>query len=192
MKSARIRIFFVVLAVTLAILVVPAYRWAFPPKHQHCIKAASFLFLEYAESNNGQFPTSDRGWGDALLKLGQGQPRQKWLPFVVGVDDQGSHLLQALETGTDVDEQACTRIYVQGLGRGSPGDLALLFDRHSVRGGDHFRSPFRKPVREVLLVNGTHRMIGNAEWPDFVETQRTLLRDLGWSATQISIYYDEY
>lgn len=47
------------------------WRWVFPPRHEHCIIAAKNLLRVYAEANGGAYPTSSKGWGDALLKLNE-------------------------------------------------------------------------------------------------------------------------
>lgn len=135
---------------------------------------------------------SERGWGDALLKLRQSKDDHNWVSFVVGVDDDGSHLLDALAHGTDVDEARCTRIYVQGLTQNSLGETAMLFDRDSEPGGDHFRFRFSDPLREVLTVSGSHRMIKDGDWPKYVESQRKLLRDQGFDEDKIAEFYGQY
>ena len=95
------------------------------------MKQALFIFSSYASENHGRFPESDKGWGDALLKLGDAESSDYWVPYVVGIDDDGAHLLEALAQGTELDEARCTRIYVQGLNESSPSDTAMLFDRDS-------------------------------------------------------------
>lgn len=160
------------------------------PVHKHCIKSASFLFTEYAWAHEGMYPVSKRGWGDALLLLVSGPDAKNSIQFLVGVGDDGSHFRRALRTSEDVSEGACTRIYVQGLTTKSAHEIALLFDRKAIRGGDHFRSPFARELREVVTVGGWHKIIENADWPAFVRAQRKLLHEEGFTEKDIDGYYE--
>ncbi|MGJ8644766.1 MAG: hypothetical protein ACSHX9_15265 [Luteolibacter sp.] len=179
------------LFVFFSVIVVAAYRWAFPPSHEHCIKVAGMFFHSYASDHEGKFPESERGWGDALLKLHDYDGSDNFA-FVVGVDDDGSHLLYALRTGSDVDEDRCTRVYVQGLTKDSSGQIAILFDRESVPGGDHFRSRFGEPLREFLRVDQSSGKVLDPDWPEFVATQRQFLREQGFDEASIDAVYGEY
>jgi len=82
-----------------------------------------------------------------------------------------------------------TRIYVQGLTENSDSDIALLFDRHSEPGGDHFRCRFKEPVKEVLTVRGSEKFIKERDWNAHVERQRVLLREQGFTDDKIAEYY---
>lgn len=151
-----------------------------------------FIFFEYANSNQGRFPESDKGWGDALLKLGDLEERDMWIPFIVGVDDDGSHLVEAMKHGLNVDENRCTRVYVQGLSDKSNPSIAIHFDRDSEPGGDHFRNRFAEPVRELITVAGSHRMIKDPDWQQHVESQRKLLEEEGFPQERIDEIYGQY
>jgi hypothetical protein len=180
------------LLVIVAVVVVTAFRWVFPPSHQHCMKSAGLFFSLYASDHGGKYPESEKGWGDALLMVMSDQVPQHSVAYLVGVDDDGSRLLDALAKGTDVDEARCTRIYVQGLNKNSHPEIALFFDRDSEPGGDHFRCRYREPLREVLMADGSHQMIKDRDWPEFVEKQRGLLRSLGFSQSRIDEVYGRY
>jgi len=192
MKLPRKRITVIVTMIFIVAVSVPVFRWIFPPSHQHCIKQAIFIFLEYAEANQGRFPESDKGWGDALLKLGNLDNRDKWIPYIVGVDDDGSQLIETMTHGSDVNEARCTRIYVQGLNEKSNSAIAILFDRDSVPGGDHFRNRFAEPVRELITVAGYHQMIKDRDWMAYVECQRKLLQEQGFPEDKIEEVYGQY
>ena len=175
-----------------AIVVISITAWCMlrPERHQHCIKSAIFILFGYANEHGGTYPKSDRGWGDAMLSFASGPDDTNWVRFFVGVDDDGAHLIRALKTGEDVIEEQCTRIYVQGLTEKSDSGIAILFDRESVKGGDHFRGlPGQQRLREVITVGGTHQMIKDPEWPSFVARQRKLLRNEGFADSEISRYY---
>jgi hypothetical protein len=172
------------------VILIAGWFWLRPERHQHCIKSATFILLEYAGNHGGTYPKSDRGWGDALLSLGSGTTDTEWVRYFVGVDDDGAHLIRALKTGEDVIEENCTRIYIQGLTEKSQPGIAILFDRESVKGGDHFRGlPGQDLLREVITINGVHRMIKDADWPAFVAQQRELLKMEGFTNDEISQYY---
>lgn len=179
----------IIALVILSILAIPTYRWVYPPAHEHCIKVASNILYAYADENDGKYPASDKGWGDALLKLASTQDSNKWIPYFVGVDDDGSHLLEALANGTDVNEAVCTRVYVQGLNVDFPPNTAILYDRNSEPGGDHGRCRLRERVREVLTVDGSMERIKEKDWPEYVEKQRKLLRSQGFDETRITEIY---
>ena len=192
MKLPRKPIPLIVGIILCAALAIFVYRGIFPPSHKHCIKQATIIFLEYANDNKGRFPESDRGWGDALLKLGKLEDRAKWIPYIVGVDDDGTRLVEAMANGTNVDETHCTRIYVQGLRENSNPELALLFDRDSEPGGDHFRCRFKDPIRELITVSGSHKIINNQDWASHIQTQRELLQKEGFTEEQIAQVYGLY
>ena len=156
------------------------------------MKQAIFIFASYASENEGRYPESDKGWGDALLNLGTAEHSDSWIPYIVGVDDDGSYLLDSLINGTDVDESRCSRVYVQGLTQHSPSDIAILFDRDSEPGGDHFRCRFKEPLREVLTAGGSHKMIKDKDWHQYVEKQRELLREHGFEEEKIIEAYGQY
>ena len=167
------------------------WKWIFPPKHEHCITAAKMLLRGYAEANDGAYPTSSRGWGDALLKLNEHTDDPKnWISVVTGVDDDGELFYEALKTGGDVREEDCSRVYVQGLSTNSPGGIALLFDRVSVPGGDHARCRFRANVREVVYTSGgSSNTVQDKDWPAFVAAQKELLLAAGFAESTIDDLY---
>lgn len=177
--------------ITLAAVIIGVFAiwwiWIRPERHVHCIKAASLHLDNHAQNNGGIFPASERGWGDALLLMASDKSDLGWLPLFVGVGDDGSYLKAAISTGEDVDETQCTRIYVQGLNQESNPSIALLFDRHSVKGGDHFHGlPGQKPLREVITVGRAFMAITDDKWPEFVRQQRELLRADGFSEKAIA------
>ncbi len=192
MKLSRKRIIVLATIIFIVAVSVPAFRWINPPSHKHCFKQTIFIFLGYANENQGRFPESDKGWGDALLKLGNLEDRDMWIPYIVGVDDDGAHLIEAMIHASDVDEDLCTRVYVQGLTDKSHSAIAILFDRDSEPGGDHFRNRFAEPVRELITVSGQHKMIKDRDWISYVESQRKLLQEEGFTEDRIAEVYGQY
>ncbi len=180
--------------ITLAAVIIGVFAiwwiWIRPERHVHCIKVASFHLNGYSHDHGGSFPASERGWGDALLLLSSDKSDFSWLPFFLGVGDDGSYLRHAMTYGEDVVEEKCSRIYVQGLNNKSDPSIALLFDRNSVKGGDHFHGlPGKKKLREAITVGGAFMTITDDRWPEFVRQQRELLRIEGFSEMAIADVY---
>lgn len=156
--------------------------WTFGKVHQHCITTASLLLLFYAEEHEGHYPVHKDGFGDALkLVIKEASDVRAFC----GPDDDGAYLLGA----GNVDEERCSRIYVQGLNHTSPVRIALLFDRRASRGGDHKRSPWGPLLREVLFVDGSMTVILENQWPTFVQKQIELLQKAGISEQEARRLY---
>jgi len=154
--------------------------------HQHCIKQVWFSLDRYAAANAGLFPFHTNGFGDALAV---------WAKFdslvtssLVGVDDDAAWLAAATTNGVNVDENICTRIYVQGLSLTNNPDIAVLFDRYAVKGGDHGRGsgPY---LREVAPIGGGMLTVTLAEWPAFASNQVELLVEAGILRETAEAYY---
>jgi hypothetical protein len=158
------------------------------PNHQHCIVQNGLALRMYAQEHGGQFPKHTNGFGDAILLLVKGG----YLPnahTLTGVDDDGSYFSKALAEGSDVPEELCTRIYVQGLDESAPIDIAVLFDKHSTRGGDHFRSPWGTPGREVIFAGAHMKFVPDPEWSAFATNQIEMLSKLGFDRTNAKSIY---
>jgi hypothetical protein len=142
----------------------------------------------YAAVNAGQFPFHTNGYPQALVKWARFEP---WIvPSLVGVDDDGSWLTAAVTSGVPVNETNCTRIYVQGLSTASNPQIAVLFDRYAVKGGDHFRGLPGKPfLREACFVDGSNEMIPVDRWPAFASNQVQLLVQSGIPRATAEAYY---
>ena len=161
--------------------------WWLNFRHCHCIKAVSVALLSYAEEHEGKFPSSPKGFGDALLLLAESFIEDP-MPLVEPGDD-GHVYSDALASGGDVDERLCTRIYVQGLDDKIPSGVALLFDRDGCPGGDHFRMLWGRPVREVTFVGGGMDTVPDAKWPEFARRQILLLVQTGMPLETARGYY---
>jgi hypothetical protein len=155
--------------------------------HKHCIKSTGSALQAFAMANDGKFPAHTNGWGDALLLL----VRSNYLdvPFICGPTDDGSVFRQALENGTDVPEELCSRVYVQGLTDDSLNGVCILYDRYSHPGGDHFYQIKRTPVRECLDDYGSMVQIEDKRWPEFSWRQIKLLMERGFTREQAEYYF---
>lgn len=177
----------IAIAVLFAIAVgLVIHARSLPPVHQHCIKAAGSALQMYATDHGGVFPVHANGFGDALaLSAAEEYDDGHCL---VGADDDASWLKAAATNKTDVPEELCTRIYVQGLNP-SQCELAVLFDRYAVRGGDHFRSRRREYLREVCMADGSMQTITTNRWFAFVTNQVELLVQAGIPRATAEAYY---
>jgi hypothetical protein len=160
----------------------------FSRTHQHCIKISGTMFRTYADAHDGKFPFHTNGFGDALLLLikenvleaGDTNSGDYSVRYLTGPGDDGAHLKDALRTGADVAEEKCSRVYVQALSETNSGSIAILFDRRSTRGGDHFRSPWGRLMREVCMADGSMKTVSEDKWPVFAKEQVELLVDAGF------------
>jgi hypothetical protein len=162
------------------------FIWKYFPGHQHCIKGSGLVLQIYATDHDGKYPTHTNGFGDALALIVAEDPTS--VRLFVGVDDDGEWLRNAATNHTDVPEDRCTRIYVQGLDD-SKFELAVLFDRYAARGGDHGRSPWGEYLREVLMADGSMRTIAVDRWPAFASNQVELLVKEGIPRATAEAYY---
>lgn len=165
------------------------FLWNLSRVHQHCIKNSGSLLRGFAIDHGGKFPVHTNGFGDALaLLVAESTYYPDAARYFVGVGDDGAWLRAAATNGSNVSEDRCTRIYVQGLDE-SKYQLAILFDRYAVRGGDHFRSIFQPYVREVCMADGSMQVIRQENWAAFASNQVELLVGEGISRATAEAYY---
>ena len=160
--------------------------WNLGRSHKHCIEGVGGTLSSYAAAHGGQYPSHKNGFGDALGLLAIEDP--EWAIALVGVDDNADWLMAAATNRTDVPEERCTRIYVQGLSEKSNPEIAILFDRFAVRGGDHLRAPWRPYTREVWRGYGM-QWVTLDRWPAFASNQVELLVKEGIPRATAEAYY---
>lgn len=180
-----------VLAGLLVAAVAVGIAWFSPlaKRHQHCIKATGLAFRMYAEAHGGFLPYHTNGFGDALLVL----VKEHHLPgvaWICGPGDDGAVLSNALVHGLDVTEELCSRVYLQGLSTTNDPMICILFDRHSVSGGDHGYG-WGRAIREVCMLDGSMQTIPDERWPEFGRLQVELLVAAGWTLEKASEYYPD-
>ena len=173
--------------------------WRFNPfhAHEHCIKISGSALRTYATDHDGKFPSHTNGFGDALLLLvkedalqaGDTNTGEYTIRYITGPGDDGSVFKNALRSGGDVPEEKCSRIYVQGLTEASNPDIAILFDKKSSRGGDHFRRPWGRLLREVCMLDGSMKTIAEEKWESFSKEQIELLIQGGIKREAAERYY---
>ena len=162
--------------------------------HEHRIKQAGVAFRTYALDNNGNFPYDTNGFGNALLLLAKagyfGDTNGQYIGPITGPGDDGSLFREALKTGAPIPEQKCSRIYIQGLSETNNPQIAILWDKKSCPGGDHFRRPWGPLVREVCLLDGDMRIISETNWAVFASNQVELLVQDGIPRATARHYYE--
>jgi len=109
--------------------------------------------------------------------------------LICGPGDDGHIFGEALTNHTIVPEEKCSRVYIQGLCETNDPQLCILFDRNSCPGGDHFRSPWGRRVREVCMLDGSMEVIPDEDWLAFSQTQIELLVAAGFSRTNALHFY---
>ena len=150
--------------------------WSLAVVHQHCLTQALTALHTYADNHDGKLPVSPKGFGDALLLLCQ-ESLISSNSVLVAPGGDTKVFDDALSGSHEVDEQQCSRVYVQGLTNKDSGRIAVLFDRNPSRGGDHNRRPWGALVREVGFLDSTMSVISEADWPNFARHQIELLAD---------------
>jgi hypothetical protein len=142
--------------------------------HNHCMKTLDGALEQYALENGGRFPTHTNGYGDALLLL------HKYQAFLSGPGFSETVFDRAAADGTNVPEEKCGRVYVQGLSKKSNPAIAIVFDKRASP-GDHlhgFRRLWAPMGRDVLYVE-SHPDYGwfveESDWEEFARKQIELL-----------------
>ena len=161
-------------------------------EHAHCIKGTGLSLLTYAQDHQGRFPFHTNGYGDALLLI-TNEMADFWAGFT-GPGYDGGVFAEAARTGRHIPEEACGRVYVQGLSRADNPQIALLFDKLPTPGGDHchFLARLRAPlVREVWTIADGVKVIPENEWPAYSNQQIELLVGAGIAKAQAKSYYSE-
>src|SRR5262245_7659463 len=107
---------FCLIVVAIAILVA-IYVWCNPLVfnescwgHAHCIKIAGLQLHAFAGEHEGKFPFHPKGYGNALLLM---DPDIYFALTGPGYDATPFH--HARGNGTELSEEDCGRVYVQGL-----------------------------------------------------------------------------
>ena len=160
-------------------------------EHAHCMPQAGLAFRTYALDHDGQFPYNTNGYGDALLLM-TNEMGGFWGGLTGPGYDSGV-FAEAARTGRHIPEQACGRVYVQGLRDTSNPEIALFFDKVAAP-PDHCNFPRRlwaRFARDVSFVDGHWETIPVERWPAFVQRQVDLLVAAGFSRAQAQQLYGQ-
>lgn len=163
--------------------------------HEHCIKQTGVAFRTYALDHNGKYPYDTNGFGNALLLLVQGgylgdTNGDHTIGLITGPGDDGTIFKEVLKTGARIPEEKCSRIYIQGFSETNNPNIAILWDKKSCPGGDHFRRPWGTRLREVCLLDGSMQMIFDKQWQQFASNQIELLVKEGLPRKIAQHYYE--
>ncbi len=149
------------------------HRYYYPYGARHCCnKGLLFLLLEYAGEHGGRFP--DAGGSAASLALVAGAPGG-W-DLVVGKGGSAEAAESYYRAHGTLPDEFSTWHYVPGLGEDSNPGLALFWDKTGLSHNGMRQNPVRY---EVSFVDGGNRLIDEADWPEFLETQRRLREEDG-------------
>jgi hypothetical protein len=156
-------------------------------RHAHCIKQVGLALETYAHYHGGLYPFHTNGYGDALLML-----EEESLSLLTGPGYTAEVFQRARDNKTDVPENECGRVYVQGLSETNDG-IALLFDKTPSPGDHrHFLSRISAPsVREIWTIRSGMHIIRESEWPAYAKKQIQLLVEAGIPRKQAEAYYSE-
>jgi hypothetical protein len=161
-------------------------------EHAHCIKGTGLALLQYAADHGGKFPSDTNGYGNALLLI-TNELNNFWAGLT-GPGYDGQVFAEAARTGRHIPEEACGRVYVQGLSEADNPQIALLFDKLPTPGGDHCHLLARLSaplVREAWTIAGGMKQIPEKEWPAYSKHQIDLLVAAGIAAEQAKSYYSK-
>lgn len=179
MIQKRLKVAAIIAAMAAACLILA--NAVIHPGHQHCIKQLGIALRLYAKDHGGQFPVHTNGDGDALLLL-----EKDCLPgafeLLTGPGYKADVFEQAKLRGTNVPEPDCGRVYIQGLSETNNPEIVVLFDK-AANPGDHLHGLKRlwaKPVREVLVIDGSMKIIPETKWASFSAAQIKLLAQDGY------------
>jgi len=160
-------------------------------QHAHCMPQAAGSFLAYAHDHSGEFPIHSNGYGDALLLM-TNYMGSFWGPLT-GPGYDPAVFAEAARTGSHVPEEACGRVYVQGLSVTNDARIAVLFDKTAAP-ADHCQFPRRLWsgfVRDVCFVDGHWETIPVGKWTSFAREQIELLVAAGFSRAQAQQLYSQ-
>lgn len=161
-------------------------------EHAHCILQTGMAFNNYAADHDGHFPFDTNGYGKALLLLAD-YTGNFWA-CLTGPGYEGKVFEVAAESGGNIPEGECGRVYVQGLSATDNPKIALFFDKLPTPGGDHchgFHRMFAPLAREVWTVGSSRQVVKESDWHAFAKEQVDLLVAAGISRTQAEEYYRE-
>lgn len=172
------------------------WRFNLSRTHQHCIKNSGLALRQYASAHEGNFPVHTNGFGDALLLLIKEDAfdmgdtdGEHTVRYITGPGDDGKMFKEALKSGADIPEEKCSRIYIQGLSETDNPQIAILFDKKSIPGGDHFRRLWGPLLREVCMLDGSMETVREEKWAEFAKNQIELLVQEGISRETAERYY---
>jgi hypothetical protein len=147
------------------------YRYNFPFGHSHCCdKQLYFALKDYADNNNGNFPSGE-ATPEASLSLIHPTFEHGYAYLLCGKTGSESATQEVLDRGELLGPETCGWNYVEGLRSDDDRQLALFWDREGLghngqrlAGGGHV----------VMFVDGFTKHIRASEWDAFLAEQKIL------------------
>ncbi len=150
-----------------AYLVLPSYPYG---RSHCCLKQIGLALHLYASAHEGIFPAGESSPEASLSLLHRGYDgdantlRGKTVPLAT--------VEKILDRGELLGPDTCGWHYVEGLTAADDPQIAVVWDKvglghngETLRGGGH----------SVLFVDGSERILSQAEWPVFLAVQERLL-----------------
>ena len=161
------------------------------PRHRHCLKNTGLGLKMYAGDHGGRLPVHTNGYADALLLTSRYIAHQVILLTGPGYD--ATPFERGRDNGTDIPEDDCGRVYIQGLRETDSPTLIVMFDKLPTPGTDHcFGCRHFKPLgREVLYLDGHVELVLEADWPRVVTQQIEQLVSGGMERATAEWYYSQ-
>lgn len=125
----------------------------------------------YAEEHGGWFPYGKRT-PEASLGLLAADPGMDYLP--AGKCLSSEVVKAALAKDGELGTESCGWHYVEGLREDDNSEIAVVWDK--VIGLGHNGERSRGLEHEVVYLDGSHAGVPKAQWAEFVEEQKRLLR----------------
>jgi hypothetical protein len=161
--------------------------------HAHCMPQAMGALNQLAYEHYGKFPMPTNGYGDALMMLVAPERLASW-SVLTGPGYDSDAYKRWTQSGENVPESECGRVYVQGLSEAGNPDVVLLCDKLPTPGGDHCHFLKRRwaPLgREVCTVGSDRKFIKETDWPAFARNQIKLLVKEGFERADAEALYVE-
>ncbi len=104
---------------------VRTHPLVFMGTHAHCITFAGLQLERYAGESRGALPVAPQGVSKCPT------PNETRTPSTPSRDPatMPPHSVKPKRMGKELDEEDCSRVYVQGLTKNSNPEIAILFDK---------------------------------------------------------------
>ena len=169
-KLAMIRAGIAVL-VAMGLAAFATYEYMYPFGHRSCtLPCMHSALFAYAADHYGHFPEGDKGPYDALAKL-----YPEYTPSgieLAGVSGNVRDVVEALRKGTPFNKALTSWVYVPGLQKDDPHDIAILWESRSGLYSNGRRNSFGGHA--VLLIGGDITNVPAANWEKFLKDQERL------------------
>lgn len=148
-------------------------RYPFGPSHC-CDKILLTLLLQYADGNDGYFPTGEAS-PEASLSLLSRPPWKADAELLRGKTAPKDVVEEMLAKGELLGPETCGWHYVEGLRSDDDSRLALFWDK---AGLGHNGERMANGDRKISRISRANETIPGPEWKSFLQEQKMLLEKL--------------